>query len=41
MGKEALVDCKYTFRANRLVQTVKHTLIKVSGLIVQSRHDGI
>lgn len=41
VSKEALVDCEYTFRANCLVQTVKYTLVKVSGLVVQSRHDGI
>lgn len=39
MSKEAFVDRKQTFCADCLVQAVEHALIKVSSLVVHSRHD--
>lgn len=41
MSEVALVNSKDSFRSNRLRQAIKHALVKVTGLVVHSRHNGI
>lgn len=41
VSKEALVNGEKTLSLYRLGQTVKHALIKVTSLVVHSRHDGV
>ena len=41
MSEEALVDRKQAFCLDRLEQTVEHALVKVTSLVVHSRHDRI
>lgn len=41
MRQEALVDGEESFRLDRLAQTIKHALVQVTVLVIQSGHDGI
>jgi hypothetical protein len=41
MGEVTLIDCKETLSSDRLRQAVKHALVKVTRLVVHTRHDRI
>ena len=41
MGKEALVNCKRTFRLDGAEQAIKRTRVKVASLVVHATHDCI
>lgn len=41
MSEEAFVDSEQSLGLDRLIQTVKHALVKVTGLVIHPGHDRI